>query len=191
LAITDRAYVVQPGSETPTAFAPPRRWITVAGAAGTDAEGFVCTIQANPTNGHIQAISQPGSLWEDVGPWLAPLVKAWNATTEEVTFEDVPAVLADDGTEVAPARRKVSGIESVPLPAPADGDWTVILKLDPKLREWLLEQCILARFHALGEMGLGKKGAPSGDTPDGTPDAETPATHKQTTPAARKSSRTR
>jgi hypothetical protein len=191
LAITDRAYVVQPGSETPTAFAPPRRWITVAGAAGTDAEGFVCTIQANPTNGHIQAISQPGSLWEDVGPWLAPLVKAWNATTEEVTFEDVPAVLAEDGTEVAPARRKVSGIESVPLPAPADGDWTVILKLDPKLREWLLEQCILARFHALGEMGLGKKDAPSGDTPDGTPDAETPATHKQTTPAARKSSRTR
>jgi hypothetical protein len=191
LAITDRAYVVQPGSETPTAFAPPRRWITVAGAAGTDAEGFVCTIQANPTNGHIQAISQPGSLWEDVGPWLAPLVKAWNATTEEVTFEDVPAVLAEDGTEVAPARRKVSGIESVPRPAPADGDWTVILKLDPKLREWLLEQCILARFHALGEMGLGKKGAPSGDTPDGTPDAETPATHKQTTPAARKSSRTR
>jgi hypothetical protein len=191
LAITDRASVVQSGADTPAAFAPPRRWITVAGADGTDAEGFVCTIQANPTNGHIQAISQPGSLWEDVGPWLAPLVRAWNATTEEVTFEDVPAVLSEDGTEIAPARRKVTGIDVQPLPAPADGDWTVILKLDPKIREWLLEQVILARFHALGEMGLGKKDAPSGDTPDGTPDEETPGTSKRKTPAARKSSRTR
>jgi hypothetical protein len=191
LAITDRAYVAQPGAELPTAFSPPARWITVVGAEGSDAEGFVATIRANPTNGHIQAISQPGSLWEDVGPWLAPLVKAWNATTEDVTFEDVPAVLNEAGDEIAPARRKVTGIESAPLPPPADGDWTVILKLDPKLREWLLEQVILARFHALGEMGLGKKDAPSGDTPDGTPDEETPGTHKRKTPAARKSSRTR
>jgi hypothetical protein len=199
LAITDRAYVAQPGADLPTAFSPPPRWITVVGAEGGDAEGFVCTIRANPTNGHIQAISQPGSLWEDVGPWLAPLVKAWNATTEEVTFEDVPAVLNDAGDEIAPARKKVTGIETKPLPAPADGDWQVILKLDPKIREWLLEQVILARFHALGEMGLGKSsngatnpasGSTSDSTPDGTPDEETAATHKQTSRPARKSSRT-
>ena len=66
-------------------------------------------------------------------------------------------MLAEDGDEIAPARRKVTGIDVQPLPAPADGDWTVILKLDPKIREWLLEQVILARFHALGEMGLGKR----------------------------------
>jgi hypothetical protein len=199
LAITDRAYVVPNGTEPLTPFQPPPRWITVAGAEGSDAEGFACTIRANPTNGHIQAISQPGSLWEDVGPWMAPLVKAWNATSEEVTFEDVPAVLNDDGEEIAPARKKVTGIETVPLPAPSAGDWTVILKLDPKIREWLLEQVILARFHALGEMGLGKSsngatnpasGSTSDSTPDGTPDEETAATHKQTSRPARKSSRT-
>ena len=91
----------------------------------------------------------------------------------------------------APARRKVTSIESVPLPPPSAGDWTVILKLDPKLREWVLEQVILARFHALGEMGLGKKAAPSGDTPDGTPAEETPGTPKPISRPARKSSRTR
>jgi hypothetical protein len=201
LAITDRAYVARPDQ---LAALPPLHdkiplWITVVGAEGTDAEGFWATIRANPTGAYIQAISQPGSLWEDVGPWLAPLVKAWNAPTEEVTFEDVPAVLNDAGEEIAPARRKVSGIETVPLPPPADGDWTVILKLDPKIREWLLEQVILARFHALGEMGLGKSsngatnpasGSTSDSTPDGTPDEETAATHKQTSRPARKSSRT-
>jgi hypothetical protein len=183
MPLTDRAYVAKPGEAPTGLYQAAARWITVVGAEGSDAEGFVATIRANPSNGVIRTISQPGSLWDDVGPFLAPLIRAWNATTEEVTFRDVPEEVSEDGTVTRPARTVVDAIETVPLPAPAEGDWTVLLKLDPPLREWVLEQCILARFHVLAENAENQKGpngknapAPSGSTPDGTPDGETTPT---------------
>jgi hypothetical protein len=197
MPLTDRAVVVQNGHVPTGLYQSAVRWVTLTGGEGTEAEGFVVTLRANPTNGTIQAISQPGSLWEDVGPFLAPLVKSWNATTEEVVFEDVPAELNEDGAERKPARRKAVEIKRVALPAPSEGDWTVILQLDPPIREWILEQAILARFHVLamnGETDKTPKGkeslAPSGSTPDGMPDETETSTPSQTSRRARKSSRT-
>jgi hypothetical protein len=187
LALTDRAVVVQNGHVPTGLYQSAVRWVTLTGGEGTEAEGFVIT---------IQAISQPGSLWEDVGPFLAPLVKSWNATTEEVVFEDVPAELNEDGTEKKPARRKAVEIKQTELPAPSEGDWTVLLQLDPAIREWILEQAILARFHVLamnGETDKTPKGkeslAPSDSVPDGTPDGETMPTPINSSRPRRKSSK--
>jgi hypothetical protein len=197
MPLTDRAVVVQNGHVPTGLYQSAVRWVTLTGGEGTEAEGFVVTLRANPTNGTIQAISQPGSLWEDVGPFLAPLVKSWNATKEDVTFKEIPAELNEDGTERKPARKVVESIETVPLPAPSEGDWTVILQLDPPIREWILEQAILARFHVLamnGETDKTPKGkespAPSDLVPDGTPDGETMPTPMQSNRPRRKSSKT-
>lgn len=192
MALTDRAYVASPDqlAVLPSLYQSAARWITVVGAEGSEAEGFVATIRANPTNGTIQAISQAGSLWEDILPFIAPLIKSWNATEEVVTFRDVPEELREDGTVAKPARKVADKIETVPLPAPSDGDPETILKLDPRIREWVLEQCILARLHAIEGMGLGKKDAPSAGTPDGTPAAGTNGTPSKTSRPARRSSPT-
>jgi hypothetical protein len=197
MPLTDRAVVVQNGHVPTGLYQSAVRWVTLTGGEGTEAEGFVVTLRANPTNGTIQAISQPGSLWEDVGPFLAPLIKSWNATEEVVTFRDIPAELNEDGTERKPARKVVESIERVPLPAPADGDWTVLLKLDPCIREWVLESAILARLHVLsmnGETDKTPKGkespAPSDATPDGMPDEDETTTPTNQRRRARKSSQT-
>jgi hypothetical protein len=201
MAITDRAYVAELGTPLPAPSGPLPRWITVVATeeAGENVVGTWATIRGNPTNGQVQAISQPNALWTDVGPWLAPLVKAWGVMVEEVTWKEIPAVLAEDGTETTPARRVAESIEMVPLPPPSEAGWEVFLRCDPDVRNWVHEQAILARLHVLGEMGLGKSSngvtpqasaTSSGSTPDGTPDEATSDTAKPMSRHARKSSRT-
>lgn len=132
--------------------------------------------------------------FRDIGPILSPLVIAWGKgdgpmTVDVFLTEEAEPVMSDDGEREVVPRRTVARVAVRDLLPPAEDPeaFVVLSDCDPDLATWLLVQTLLAPA-TLIEREKKASGAPSSDTPDGTPAEEIPAITPMTSRRARSSS---